>query len=221
MNILIFAPHPDDDIIGCGGSIANHVKKGHIVNVVYLTFGDAGDLKYTKQQMSDIRKREINDAKSVLGIHETIYLELADGYIEYETRTVNKLMEIIREKKPDIVYLPHQNETHRDHSKTFELVKEAIDRAGRNSYQEVKGQPWNVSTVLSYEVWTPLTTFNYVEDISEVIETKLEALRKHSSQLANIAYDEAIKGLNRYRGAMSGKGTYCEFFEIIKTGKTN
>ena len=66
-------------------------------------------------------------------------------------------------------------------------------------------------------IW-PLSAVSYTEDISGVMDTKMEALSTHKSQLANVAYDEAIRGLNRYRGAMSGMGTYCECFAVDRTG---
>ncbi len=219
MNILVFSPHPDDDIIGCGGSIVKHVKNKHLIKIVYMTNGDAGDLKYSKNEMADIRKKEITDAKAILGFDETIFLNLEDGYIEYETKTINKLTQIIRENKPDIIYFPHELESHRDHSNTYILVNEAIKRAAMNSFQEIIGEPWYVPIVLCYEVWTPIQEINYVEDITAEINIKLEALKKHSSQLDNVAYDQAIRGLNRYRGAMTGMGEFAECFKMLRTNK--
>jgi LmbE family N-acetylglucosaminyl deacetylase len=73
-----------------------------------------------------------------------------------------------------------------------------------------------VETVLAYEVWTPLSEFNYVEDISEFVSVKTAALKKHQSQLQIIRYDEATEGLARYRGAMTGKGKHCEVFAVNK-----
>jgi LmbE family N-acetylglucosaminyl deacetylase len=91
-------------------------------------------------------------------------------------------------------------------------VNEAIGRAGAPVFQEYKGQPWSVETVLAYEVWTPLSEFNYVEDISEFVGIKIAALKKHQSQIKTIRYDDAAEGLSRYRGVMTGKGKHCEVF---------
>jgi len=70
--------------------------------------------------------------------------------------------------------------------------------------------------MLTYEVWTPLSQYNLAVDISDFMQIKLAALREHKSQLAAIAYDEAVQGLNRYRGVTSGAGQYCECFQLIK-----
>jgi LmbE family N-acetylglucosaminyl deacetylase len=71
-----------------------------------------------------------------------------------------------------------------------------------------------VGTILAYEVWTPLARIAYVEDISPTLDLKRRAMAEHASQLANLAYDEAFCGLNRYRGVMTGRGRYCECFDI-------
>lgn len=219
MKVLVFSPHPDDDVIGCGGSIVKHTRKGNEVTVVYLTNGDAGDLTHSKEELAEIRRKEAQSAAQVMGVKETIFLDVHDGYLEYDQEILKKLITIIREQKPDIAYLPHKSDGHRDHTNTFVLVNEAIKRAGRNGYQECGNTPWELKTVLSYEVWTPIQRVNYIEDISEYIEIKLEALRKHESQLASLKYDEAVKGLNRYRGITTKNIEYAECFKVMKIDK--
>jgi len=216
MKILVLAPHPDDDVLGCGGTILNHTQKGDEVFVVFLTSGDAGDLSISKEELATIRKKEAQEAAKVLGVKNLIFLDIPDGQIEYGQPHLVQLIETIRKIQPDIVYMPHAKEAHRDHANTFILGYEAIIRAGANSFQEYKGKSWYVPTVLCYEVWTPLQDVHYIADISVHINKKLEALRKHASQIKNLQYDEAIKGLNRYRGAMTGKGKYCESIQVIR-----
>ena len=69
-----------------------------------------------------------------------------------------------------------------------------------------------------FEVWTPLETFDHVEDISEVVGAKLAAVRAHASQCAVMAFDEAVLGLNRYRGEMHSwpGGDYAEVFRRLR-----
>ena len=214
--ILVFAAHPDDDIIGCGGSLAKHVKQGNRVSVCYMTSGDAGSLDYTKKELAKLREYETRCAAEVIGFQDLIYLRNRDGYLEFNEGNLKQLVELIRKKKPNLIYVHHQKDGHQDHRTTYHLVSESVGRAGGPWFQECKGKPWVVDTVLAYEVSTPLSEFNYVEDISEFIEKKTAALRKHESQIKNIRYDEAAEGLARYRGAMTGKGTYCEAFKIIE-----
>lgn len=216
MKVLVFSPHPDDDLLGCGGSIVKHIRNGNEVKIIYMTSGEAGSLRYSKEELGRIRKEEAKKVGEFIGISELIFLNNPDGYLEYDRNNLIKIVNIIRKEKPGLIYIPHFKDNHKDHINTFEIVKEAIGRASGPWFQECSGQPWSVDNVLCYEVWTPLQEISYVEDISDFIETKVEALKFHRSQIQDINYDEAIRGLNRYRGIMTGKGKYCECFQTVK-----
>ncbi|OGY22991.1 MAG: hypothetical protein A2172_03600 [Candidatus Woykebacteria bacterium RBG_13_40_15] len=92
MNILVFSPHPDDDLIGCGGSIAQHVKEGNKVSVVYMTSGESGSLKYSKDALAKIREKEARNALGVFGIRDLAFLRNPDGYLEYKRENLIKLI---------------------------------------------------------------------------------------------------------------------------------
>ncbi|MBT4856541.1 PIG-L family deacetylase [bacterium] len=220
LKILVFSPHPDDDIIGCGGSIAKHVQAGNQVSIAYMTSGDAGSLDYTKKELGEIREKEATKAANKLGVNDLIFLHEPDGYIQNKPDVLIKLVNLIRDMKPDLIYIPHKNDAVQDHQRTYEVVLEATKRASGPWFQECSGTPWATPIVLGYEVWTPIQAPGYKEDISEFIDLKIEALLEHKSQVSSIKYDEAIKGLNRYRGlgfAVDSGQPYGEAFEIIKT----
>lgn len=217
--IMFFAPHPDDDVIGCGGSIAKYVKNVNQVSIVYLTSGDAGSLKYSKPELANLREEEARKAALLLGVTDLTFLGCPDGYIEYNKENLIKIISIIRSKQPHKIYIPHNKDAVQDHMITHKLIIEASNRAAGPWFQECEGKPWSVDTILGYEVWTPLQNINYSEDITSFIDIKIEALKQHKSQIEDIRYDEAIKGLNRYRGAMTGIADYCECFQIIKGQK--
>ena len=103
MNILVVAPHPDDDLIGCGGSMIRHLRNGHPLTVAYMTSGDAGSLRHTKEDLTEIRERETRQAAKILGINELIFLRNADGYLQYNQNNLVRLINLIREKKPEII----------------------------------------------------------------------------------------------------------------------
>jgi LmbE family N-acetylglucosaminyl deacetylase len=214
--VLVFAGHPDDDVIGCGGSLAKHVKLGNQVSACYMTSGEAGSLDYSKDELLTMREKEARNAAEVIGFHDLTFLRNPDGYLEYNKSNLKKLVELIREKQPNIVYVHHQSDGHQDHRTTFQLVNESLGRASVPKFQKYKGTPWSTDIVLAYEVWTPLSDFEYVEDISKFIDKKTAALRKHESQIKSIRFDEAADGLARFRGATTGKGKYCEVFKVIK-----
>ncbi|HML90395.1 MAG TPA: PIG-L family deacetylase [Methylomusa anaerophila] len=217
--MLVFSPHPDDDVIGCGGSILKHVKKGNVVSVVHITSGDSGSLIYSPGQTISIREDEADKAAKFLGISEVHFFRNADGNLSYTWENLSRIISLLRSLRPDVVYLPHKQDSHRDHRITHELVSESCLRAGSPEAQECGQQLWSVGVILCYEVGTPLPEVNYVEDISEWMEAKVEAMRLHKSQLANLAYDEAVRHLNRLRGITTGRGAYCECFQVLKVSE--
>jgi len=216
MRVMAIAPHPDDDAIGCGGSIVQHVQRGDSVHVVYVTSGEHGSPVYTPSELAKIREAEAAQGAKILGAQATTFLRQPDGNVGYSIDLVNQFIQLIRTEKPDVLYLPHSADGHKDHQQTFAVVMEAAGRAGGNSFPEWGGKAWGIATMLGYEVWTPMQSFQYVNDISAEIDIKLSALREHKSQLANVPYDDAIRSLNRFRGAMTERGTYCECFEVLK-----
>ncbi|MDD3899040.1 MAG: PIG-L family deacetylase [Syntrophomonadaceae bacterium] len=215
-HVLIVAPHPDDDIIGCGGSIAKHCKAGNQVTIMYMTSGDAGGIQYSKEELAALREEEARKAANHLGVNNLIFLRLADGYVEFNRENLIRITCILREIKPDIVYIPHSQEANRDHRITHQLLLEACQRAGAPFFPECGTQLWGIATILGYEVWTPIQDVYYSEDISEFMDQKRAALQIHVSQLEYYRYDEAIKGFNRYRGIMTAGCDYGECFTLPK-----
>src|SRR5579871_2089649 len=214
MRVMAIAPHPDDDAIGCGGSIVQHVQRGDTVQIVYVTSGEHGSPVYKPEELAKIREGEATKGAQILGASGTTFLRQPDGNVSYSLDLVNHFIQLIRTEKPDVLYLPHSADGHKDHQQTFGVVMEALGRAQGNSFPEWGGKAWNIETILGYEVWTPLPRFQYVNDITSVIETKIKALQEHRSQLANVRYDEAIRSLNQFRGVMTERGQYCECFEV-------
>ncbi|MBA4421839.1 MAG: hypothetical protein C0390_01915 [Syntrophus sp. (in: bacteria)] len=219
MRVLVVAPHPDDDVIGCGGSIIRHIRKGHSVTAVYMTSGEAGSLVHPKEELRRTREAETHEAAAVMGLGDLIFLRNADGCLLADGEHLTSLVRIIREKRPAVIYFPHAGEGCHDHRITYEICTDAVKRARGPWFQECPGEPWSVESVLCYEVWTPLQEVSYTEEISDCIDLKLEALRRHRSQLASIPYDDAVRGLNRYRGVMTGRGSYCECFQILSAAR--
>jgi LmbE family N-acetylglucosaminyl deacetylase len=215
--LLVFAPHPDDDIIGCGGTIARSMAQGDQAAIVYLTSGEAGSLTFSPAELSALREEEATRAAALLGVSDITFLHQPDGYIAWNQELVEALVSIIRSRQPSVVFLPHGNEEVRDHQQSCQLIMEACKRAAGPWFPACGKQSWSADQILAYEVWTPLERYHLTVDISEFIELKLDALRQHKSQLADIAYDEAVQGLNRYRGITSGTGQYAECFQLIKT----
>jgi LmbE family N-acetylglucosaminyl deacetylase len=219
LRVMVFAPHPDDDLIGCGGSIAKHIQNGNQVLIVYMTSGDSGSQKYTKEELAKIREAEALKGAKTLGVDEVVFLKNPDGYLEASKENIVKVMDLIREFKPHTIYLPHSDEGHRDHKRTNEIALNAAGRAAGPWFQESKGEPWKVSTILAYEVHPPLHEANYCEDITDFVSLKVQALKEHKSQLAEISYDQASEAMSVYRGTLSGSSRNAECFHVIQVDK--
>jgi len=203
-NILVLAPHPDDEVIGCGGSIIKHKSAKDKVGVVCLTDGCRGSIKCNKDEnLIKIRKNEMKNAHKFIGIDESINLDLEDGKLKADETTVTKIKDIILRIKPDAIYLPTLIDYHSDHietSKILMLSLKGFDYSGK---------------IITYEINSALIP-NIVVDISKFIDIKVKAMKFYESQLAvNDYIYTVIEGLNRYRtnGVMLGKG-YAEGFFV-------
>jgi LmbE family N-acetylglucosaminyl deacetylase len=205
MNVLVIAPHPDDEAIGCGGRICQHVAEGDRVTVVFLTSGELGLKHLARDKAWLVRETEARKAAVILGVGQVEFLRIADWAVGDHTRhATRKLRLILQEKRPDLIYLPHPGEWHPDHQAVWPCLRAAL-RGWRGAKPGLRG----------YEVWTPLGHFDEVADISKVMPKKLRALRAHRSQVREWDYVRAVTGLNQYRGVMAGKCRFAEVFQHL------
>ena len=204
MRILVIAPHPDDEAIGCGGTICLHAARGDRVVAAFLTSGELGLQRLPPDEARRVREQEARAAADVLGIAAVEFLRLPDWGVGDAVETATReLSAIVERERPDLVYLPHANDAHPDH----QVVARILGRAMRDH------RP--VPRLLAYEVWTPLASYDHVEDITTVMRRKLRALRCHASQVGYFRYDRAVHGLNQYRGALASRTRYAEVFQSV------
>lgn len=208
-NILVISPHPDDEAIGCGGTIALHISRGDVVHVIFLTSGEKGGHGKPEEQTIAIREQEAKDAARILKIEQTDFWRDPDGNFEASENNIARLLEKINVFKPAVIYVPHNNEDHPDHKSANDLVKQSLQNPG---------QVINRPEIFCYELWTPIQQIELVHDISDHVEIKRTAIRAHKSQCEVMNFEEAILGLNRYRGEMHSwpGGDYAEVFVRLK-----
>lgn len=215
---LVLAPHMDDEVLGCGGTLRRHLLAGARVTVVYMTDGRRGnpDLYHqglTKKAIAEAeaalvvqRKGEAMRAAKILGIQEQIFLDYPDGQLETSPKLVERLRRILQEERPMVIYLPSVMDFHRDHWATNRVFYAAA--------QDLFSLKDWTPICRGYEVWA-LLQVNRVVDIGDVVEIKREALEQFQSQNARIDYVRAFLGLNAYRSIYHFRGQgYAEaFFE--------
>jgi len=222
--ILCFAPHPDDEVLGCGGFLLKAKSLHHRIGIVYMTCGENGSPIYSPQELKKIRLKETREVCKYLDIkpNDTSYLNMSDGDININTpKNFRKLMQIIRTFKPDIALIPHKNDQSFDHRETSNLVKKALDMSGSNNFIGYGKEAWWTKTILGYEVWSPIQDYSYVLDISKFAKEKIKLLSFYKSQtkdsgnVSDFVGEKALH-LNGYRAAMN-EGEYMEVFEVLKT----
>jgi N-acetylglucosamine malate deacetylase 1 len=202
VNVLVIAPHPDDEAIGCGGSLLVHADEGARVVAVFLTSGEHGMTDLEPAAATTAREREAEQAATILGLADLVFLRGPDGGVRAAVhRVAAALCAVLDRERPDIVYVPHDGEAHDDHAAALTILRAAA-----------AGLPLYEPEVRAYEVWTPLAWPDAVEDVTPVMDRKLEAIRCYGSQLAQLPYDEAALGLGAYRGALTGGCAYAEAF---------
>jgi len=204
---MVFAPHPDDEILGCFGAIVSHLNREEDVTVVYLTSGERGDSYISPLLLKKAREQEARKVMSSLGIRRYRFLGLPDGRLECDSSTVRVVADVIAEDDPVCVYAPSGKEPHEDHRNACKVISEALQSlASDDKHFEIR----------YYEVWASLDKFNLVIDISSLADTKRKIIRMYESQLKVIQYDEEILSLNRYRGNTTQEGSYCEVYDCYK-----
>src|ERR1043165_2622614 len=111
---LVLAPHPDDEAIGCGGTLRWHVEQGDEVHVIFLTSGEDGVRGQTPGETARIREREARAAAKVLGYGTLEFWREPDGKLRSTTAIRNRLAEKLRSFRPHLLYVPHPGEMHPD-----------------------------------------------------------------------------------------------------------
>jgi N-acetylglucosamine malate deacetylase 1 len=208
MDVLAIAPHPDDESIGCGGTLRLHVERGDRVTCVFLTSGELGLKELPREEAWAIREAEARAAADVLGFAGVVFLRNRDWYMgEDVLAAAEGLRRVLTQVSPSTIYLPHASEAHPDHRAAAAVLASALSGNGAAP-----------PTLLAYEVWTPLASWDHVEDVTPVMKRKLQAVRCYPSQVGQLRYDRAVRGLNLYRGVMAGGCRYAEVFQLASPG---
>jgi LmbE family N-acetylglucosaminyl deacetylase len=187
--LLVLAPHPDDEAIGCGGLIAQHLRERRAVRIVVVTDGaqaNAGGADREEESRRGVARLGHNAAAAA----ELEFLRFPDRGLD--DAVAPRLREILLELRPDLVAVPSPIEIHPDH---LALARAFCDLVQRD---ELLFAELAVTKVAFYEVSQPLRP-NALVDISDVAELKYDAIREHQSQTSLRDYAAFARGLNAYR----------------------
>lgn len=182
--VLVLAPHPDDEVFGCGGAIMRHVADGDPVYVVIVTDGGWQAEADNPDTYIRLRRSESLCAAKILGYGTPIFWGLADRNLNYGEALVQRIGKAIQDLGANMIYAPSIYEMHPDHRA---LALAAVDAARSSS-----------ATLVMYEIGVPLPP-NRLLDITDLQSRKSEAMGCFDSQLAQRDYAGHIEALNRFR----------------------
>lgn len=201
--VLVIAPHPDDEILGCGGTMARILAEGGNVEVAIVTKGQQP--QFPVEMVEGIRA-ETKAAHKLLGLATTHYLDLPAAALDRMSATElnGALAGLVQGTQPDTLFLPFIGDIHTDHQLTFLAAMVAArprhERAPRRiyAYETLSETNWYAPGI------TPAFIPNVFIDISETLERKLDAFRCFESQVREFPDErsiEAIRALAIMRGA--------------------
>jgi len=214
MKILIIAPHPDDEVLGCGGTIAKHSKSGDEVYLIIATKAYAPD--WTEEFIKN-REKEIKESNRVLGIKKTYFLDYPTAKLDtIPQKELNEsIAKIVNKIKPDIVYIPFKGDLNKDHRLLFEASLVALRPINHRvkrilSYEILSETEWGQEI----EVFKPSVHIN----ISDTFHKKIEAIQVYASELKKYPHPrsiEIIEALARKRGSEVNV-EFAEAFILIR-----
>jgi len=185
LDALFIASHPDDIEITCAGTAIKLVDEGRKVGILDLTRGELstrGNLK--------TRKKETEDASRVMGIHYRANLGLKDGCIENTPSNRIKLIKIIRETKPAILFAPYPSDRHTDHINASNFIRESAFLSGLEKIRTGNQKAHRPGKVFYYRHAYDFP-ISFIVDISDTFARKIEAISCYGSQFFSGAESSA------------------------------
>lgn len=217
MRTIVIAPHPDDEVLGVGGTLLRRKAEGG--EVAWLIVTRISEATGWSADRVAARERELEEVARLFAFDEVYRLGLPTAQLDAipTAELVGKMSEVFQSFKPEEVFVPHYGDVHSDHRKVFDAV---VSCTKWFRYPSVK-------RVLAYETLSetdfglyPSLTFrpNYFVNIQEYLETKMKAMNVYSSELGVHPFPrslDAIKALAILRGATSGFKA-AEAFELLR-----
>jgi len=223
MNIMVVAPHPDDEVLGCGGIIAKNVAQRHNVYVSIMTNGNIGAPELYSEDNVRIVRGEAKQAHDILGVKETFFYDFPAPRLETTPsyQISNELNSLYKSLTIDTIYLPHRGDIHKDHGVIFYaglVAARPIDNCTVKTiytYETLSETEW--AAPFANDAFIP----NVFEEITDYLSLKLNAIKCFKSQLKLFPHPrsiESIESLARNRGVIVGY-PFAEAFALIRSMK--
>lgn len=222
--ILIIAAHPDDEVLGCGGTIAKLAREGNVVYSLFLGEGvtsrdEKRDRKKREKELKELRK-QIEKAGRILSISNSFAFDFPDN--RFDTVAMLDIVKTIEkvkiDVKPDIVFTHHRGDLNVDHRITFEAVMTAFRPIEAENTKEIYSFEVPSSTEWNAPIPTSYFMPNYFVDIAKTLDLKIRAMKEYKSEIRGYPHPrspEAIKIYAKRWGIQAGLQA-AEAFEIIR-----
>ena len=204
-DLLVLSPHPDDEIIGCGGTLTKLIGRGARVTVAHLT--DGGATIGLRGQSDDIRGAvRLEEAQRVakrLGVADLVLLKEPDANLVCDDRTVRPIVQLLERLRPAAIFTPFINDPHPDHLATSRILQRALAESSLDL---------DSTKVLGYEVWSfvPPNALCVIDDQFDDKEDLLLAYRTGMKVVNYVAFCEALNSFRAHTGL--GHSGYAEAF---------
>ena len=216
-SFLVIGPHPDDQELGMGGTIVRLAQQGHKVHLVDMTNGEP-----TPHGSPEIRAGEAASAAGILNVQRTL-LGLKNREVVHNLESRHKLAAVIRQHKPQALFVPYPLDAHPDHTAVTRIAEDARFDA-KLTKSNIPGEPWYPKRVIYYFCTHLRMSFQptFCIDTSDTQEIKMRACHCYQSQGLSAEGElmKMVAGISAYFGGRIGTAHAEPFFsyEVIGLG---
>ena len=214
LDILVFGAHPDDVELGCGGMVIKEIQQGKKVGIIDLTRGELGTRGTVKTRAEETAK-----ATEIMGVAIRENMNFKDGFFKDDEDHKMALIKKIREYRPAIVITNAPSDRHPDHGRASQITVDACFLAGLEKV-DTKQEVFRPKAIYHYIQFNTLIP-DFVVDISEQIELKLQAVKAYKTQFYNpdstesetIISSQGFLDSVLYRAQDLGRQSNCKYAE--------
>jgi LmbE family N-acetylglucosaminyl deacetylase len=224
MKYLVIAAHPDDEVLGCGGTIARMTQEGHVVNIAIL--GEGVTSRFDKREhaekgLIEPLKENCRQSAKLLGAQEPFFFNLPDNRFDTVPilEIVKHIEELVNKLKPKIIFTQHGGDLNIDHAITFRATLTACRPVEGCPVKDIYAYEVPSSTEWSFQQFQPVFRPNMFVDITTHIDKKIQAMQHYQSESCKFPHPrspEALRTFASNRGCAVGYGA-AEAFEIIRS----
>jgi LmbE family N-acetylglucosaminyl deacetylase len=223
MKTLVVAAHPDDEVLGCGGTIARLAREGHEVYIAIL--GEGLTSRYAQRHDADpelirqlhARSRKVADLLGATGVF--LYSLPDNRFDTVPMLEVVKIVEgLVRQLKPAAIYTQHGGDLNVDHVTTFRATLTATRPVAQSPVKAVYGFPVGSSSEWAFQQFSPIFQPNTFVDVSSTLELKLRAMQLYESEARPFPHprsEEALRAAAEHWGGVVGVAA-AEPFQCIR-----